>query len=49
MPHQVGRRAVRVRRVDSGRNRLIVSGKKVGDFKNKRVAEKIGRFRARVE
>jgi len=46
MAHSVGRRAVRVRPVSNGKNRLTVSGEKVGDFKSKRVAEKIGRIRS---
>jgi hypothetical protein len=44
--HTLGRRTVKVQRVGN-KNRLTVSGQRVGDFKSKRVAAKIGRFRAR--
>jgi hypothetical protein len=46
MSRSVGRRSVQVQKVGS-KNRLTVSGRKVGDFSSKRVANKIGRFRAR--
>jgi len=46
MARSVGRRAVRTRPVGN-KTRLLVSGQRVGDFRSKRVAEKIGRFRAK--